>query len=508
MDAYFFRFQKRRESTLAPSTSDALFSLSNVIINDANSSVMNPNIRVTYQQLASSPYTPIFLCNYCYLPRFERYYYIGDWSCNADGTWTAACSVDVLASFRSNIQLSGGYVDRATSINNQNIMDAFYPAANLQFLRKSTLTTGMVGNPSLCTYLIGVLSGSGTAAGEGPTFGTTTYYYITQANLKQLIIDMMNTGSEDWSQVTDLGGDVVKSIVDPLQFIVSCKMFPFSPPSNRTYTDSISFGYWSSNALGCRCSDIEEHMSRSWSLVTTTPSSGQVQMYPTAYTYSGATYNLPMYPPYASFTLIHPAFGTFEIDPAILATYPSISMETRTNYISGMSTLIVSVYAGSTVSPDTYYELFRTSTMLAIDIPLAQITTDYVSLVKSAVGAVGNGAGIFTGGGTAAAVGLVNNIIDAATTAIHPNVQSSGPPAGSFVSNITNAYLEEARFATIPQDPASFGYAAKQHISSLPTSGFVKMAHTDFAGPCTSQEREMICEFLEGGVFMEGFGNG
>ena len=511
MQAYFFRFSKRRESTKSPSTSDALFTLQDVIINDGNTSIMNPDIRVTYHETSSSPNTPIFLCNYVYLPRFERYYYIADWTCNADGTWTATCNVDVLASFKAQILASGGYLSRATAYNNAEVMDTFYPAMNLPFAQQHSVTTGLVGTPSDGTYMLGVVGG--LSSGETTSYGAVTYYYINKTNLSQLLVDFMNTGAGDWSSVSDIGSDVIKSIVDPFKYVVSCKLYPFSPGTSWTYTNPIRLGYWeSANARGARTNDFQFTTNRTIHFTTDPNDTTQhvkIVIHPNPYTYNNVTYNLPNYSPYAKYTLVHPVFGTFELDPSIIATYPDLRLKTEINFLSGYATFTVSAILPRVGQSDRWYEMIRTNFPIGIDVPLAQITTDYMSVAKSALGGIGNIANMFVGDKVGAAIGLAGNMIDAATAAISPTVQTTNPPTGGYNAEITDLWINEIRYPTITPDPAEFGNPVKRPVNSLPASGFVKMDHTDFeAGGCTSQEREMICEFLEQGVFMEGFGNG
>lgn len=522
MDVFFWRFSKKKESTLTPSLpfeSTSLFHLQNVIFDDTNTSLMSPNLRVNYQHTQTSPYTPIFLCNYCYIPRFERFYYIGDWAYNADGTWTASCSVDVLGSFKANIRQSHGYLSRASdqTLRNPEILDTFYPSINLPFLHRHEIFTGFTAAPSGGTYMIGVVSGlSSTDQSDVPSFGAVTYYFIPFDQFKTLLIDFMNTGAADWSQVTDVSADVVKAVVDPFQYIVSCKLYPFSPPSGMTYTDRIKLGYWTSNALGHR---TQEHiMSIPITLTfSETPGQGIQELYPETYTEDDVTYYLPNYAPYARYTLVHPLFGSFDIDTTIFSTYRSLYINTVINYLSGYATFTVSAIIAQTEDGQGHihnvlHELIRTNAPIGIDVPLAQITTNYLSIGKSATSGVGNAVGIATGetmmNRIGAAVGLVGNMLDAATAAISPSVQTSVPPMGGYNNEIDRFVIQEVRFPTVEQAPDQFGYPVKKAVTSLPTSGFVLMDHTEFQGPCTSTEREMICEFLESGIYMEGFGNG
>lgn len=525
MEVYFFRFSKKRESTLTPDSSSSLFHLQDVILNDKNTSLMTPNLRVTYRQTEASPYTPIFLCNYCYIPLFgQRYYYIGDWSYNADGTWTASCTVDVLGSFKVAISQSHGYLSRAAdpSYHNLAIMDTFYPAINRPFTTSTKVSTTLTGQPALGTYMISVVSGLGQ--NESTTYGAVSNYFITKAQLCKLLVDFMNTGSADWSQVSDLGNDALKSVINPFQYIVSCKLYPF-PPSRLgqlSYTDTIKLGYWTSHATGAKA-PMNEVLSTVWITFNADPPTGsegtRVNTFPESYTFQEHAYNLPPYPPYAKYTLIHPVFGTFELDPTIVKNYPYLKTVTDINFISGYATFTVSALVGyeeveeGQTPPPIFYELIRTNFPIAIDVPLAQLTTEYMSMAKSTLSGIGNIAGIATGASVTekigAATGLAGNLLDAASAAIAPSVQTSTPPTGGFNVEVENMTVLESRFATIDPKPSEFGYPVKKYVEGLPTAGYVLMDETEFmSGACTSQERELICEFLTGsGVFMEGFSN-
>ena len=90
--ATFYTFSKRKNSTGRPSGGSS----NNIYIKDP-SSVLNPQIMLE----TSNPTA----YNYCYIPTFDRYYFISDWISD-HGMWQANCVVDVLASWKNSINSS------------------------------------------------------------------------------------------------------------------------------------------------------------------------------------------------------------------------------------------------------------------------------------------------------------------------------------------------------------------------------------------------------------------
>ena len=88
------------------------------IVNDTD--LTHPSI--TFKFPTVSPTT----WNYLHIPSFGRYYFINDWTVSGD-FWTAHCTVDVLASFKSAIGESEQYVLRSSAENNPNLTDTMYP---------------------------------------------------------------------------------------------------------------------------------------------------------------------------------------------------------------------------------------------------------------------------------------------------------------------------------------------------------------------------------------------
>ena len=113
-------FNKRENSTKIPSASDLAggAELDCLLIDDT--SLMNPTFKFNVNG------NPVGY-NYCYVPSFERYFFINDWS-SSQGFWYASCTCDVLGSWRTEIGSGSHYVLRAASDYDEYISDGVYTA--------------------------------------------------------------------------------------------------------------------------------------------------------------------------------------------------------------------------------------------------------------------------------------------------------------------------------------------------------------------------------------------
>ena len=473
--ADFFTLTKKRNSTLVPSGTGS-FSLS-VTLNDGDTSLLSPSLRMVI------PSDGILQCNYCHITKFSRYYYIDDWIYNADGTWTANCSVDVLASWKTAITNSPGYIGRAeaSSIANPYALDTFYPSTNLHTTHRQTIDTGMSGSPLLGTFVIGVMSK------DNPNLGAISYYAIQRDQLAVMMSNMMATAGStvaDWENLSSITGDVLKTIVNPIQYITSCKWFPCTIP-NLSYNTAISLGGWATGATGAKIQSMQRAM---YGDLTITDLPGFLD-----------------YPPYARYTFISPVFGTFDLDPTIISANKNITWTIDVNIATGGAVLTVKSYRQSGDSR-YLYELFRSATMLAVDVPLTQLGTNYVGLAKTAIGTTFGAldwSSWITSPGSQVA-NIANGLIDAATMSLSPSVQSTGGSVGGFVFDVGMMYVQQVRYGTVDQSAVTFGTPVKRYIANLTgITGFVQYDVSLFNGACTSTEKDQIIGYLEGGVYIE-----
>ena len=112
-----YKFNKKPNSTAVPAVAGTSYSCTMKTV----SSLLSPVIDIAdTKQTGAIP-----LYNYAYIADFNRYYFIDDvsWS---QGIWSLSMHVDVLASFKEDIENSRQYVIRSASQSNPYIPDTVY----------------------------------------------------------------------------------------------------------------------------------------------------------------------------------------------------------------------------------------------------------------------------------------------------------------------------------------------------------------------------------------------
>lgn len=87
-----------------------------------NSSIINPTIMLDYD-LTALPH-----CNYCYIPIWQRYYFINDIVSVRSALCEIYCHVDVLDSFRTEILANEAILHRQENYWNLYINDGLFHA--------------------------------------------------------------------------------------------------------------------------------------------------------------------------------------------------------------------------------------------------------------------------------------------------------------------------------------------------------------------------------------------
>lgn len=527
MEVKFYQMTKRPNSTLQPVT--ALYTF-DADINDADTTLMAPRIRIRI------PNNITLTANYAYIANWGRYYYIDDWHYNSDRTWTAFCRVDVLASFKSMILNSGGYIERATRSINPYVTDSLYAAQNTFITLNDSALTGLHHEISLGTLVIGVI-GSTT-----PNVGAVAYYAITPSEFATLVQTITGVVTNpDWTSDDIRYNEMIKCILDPMQFIVSLKWFPFALPTSvmAATATSIKLWGWDSGAVGKKLTDTFCYVptpsgnvqNQGWNVISLSdvtsfsPASG---VFPDS---NIQVANYPYYAPFAEYQMITP-WGTFDIDPtvmvqifrAFIGTNRSVQFRIEANLIDGSGVLKVAVKDLSTQNvPAT--ELFRTAISLGLDVNLTQVTRDvFASDRQSTQAATGALASVFQAisaglGLQKGDVGAVASVVssgaatgmtgyDAIISSIKPSTQSSGSPQAAFTVEIERITVQQRRYRSVQRDAAIFGNPVLSSVVSLSDyagTGYLKMMETNFAGGqgCTGAERDSVVSYLLSGIYLE-----
>jgi hypothetical protein len=437
--------------------------------------------------------------NYCYIPGFGRYYFINDWRW-INGCWEASCSVDVLGSWKQEIGSESMYILRHNSTTDFNglITDTIYPATN----NYSTINEVLPGSwaPSIQggIYILGVMSSDDTRA-----VGAISYFAMTSAQFGDLkdmlfsdnnLITMGLAASDGHGGITplvnDMSMEVLKTMYNPYQYIVSCIWLPLgiSDISHSAMETTLKIGWWDYtldnypifaqqlNLLNMEYTTIPEH--------------------PQAAT-RGEYLN---YAPYTRISVFG-RFGTVAIDNSYLKAGWRLNFSYYVDVVTGQCRVEINTWDPNLQNPYVYILAERTF-LLGVPIQLSQVGVDYLGSTLAAVDATASVIGSLTrldiGGAISSAAHGVYNTLQSSM----PIVETSGAN-GSFLTPYRLTRISYHFYQIADEDIGHKGrpLCAVRTINTL--SGYVLCADGEIDIGCTEGERSAIQNYLTSGFFWE-----
>lgn len=504
LDAYFFRMDKRINSTRRPADEGGV-RIPVEIIDDC--SIENPLFRIMGNPLQTD-FVGRF--NYIHFSAFgSRYYWIEEAVyCSDDGFWHLRCSVDPLASAKDDILNTLQFVERSASSWDLTIIDKAYPTDSEPQYFNRKYAEFFNATPSNGLYIIGMVAGSG-----GSRFGAIQYWLLTHSQLGALVTYMMGVRNYADASVTGIAADLLGFIGEPLQFIVSCKFLPRTIIDISSMTaEQIYFGAY--EAVGCLGYKLPISF-----------------INPAPVIHDGFTMPLDDHPQvvtrgkwlnsngYTQRVLRFEPFGTIPLDSSRLVGYEYIALDIATDIITGQS--ILSVYASHTawaqiedVASLPLIGCYPAS--LLIDIPLSQYTHKGLldTVIKNGVlpatyGMVTSGvSGFMSGGYSGMAMGIgqggmnmIMSVDDGARNYFSPP-SSQGSP-GSLLCR-TQVILSNKFSLLVEEDLSEWGRPLCKLRSLSNLSGFTKCRGATFSSSnWTKPECQKIEQFLNSGFFIE-----
>lgn len=477
MDAYFYSMTKRENATTQPSGSGHHYD--NIVLKEPTS-IMEPVIRLHM----GAGLDPVGF-NYCYIPAFERFYWVRDWIAEPGYNWTAVCKEDVLATYAVAIGNSTQYILRSSNASRGDVIDTLYPATGTVNVITNTAASPydfVAPTVDGACYVIGIVNRDTYAQGR---VGAVSYYVVSPASMAAIMDDLMDPGTLTGfvSGDSSLTDSVFKSLYNPLQYLVSCMFCPITPSLGSAVT-TLYYGPYDIPVSGVYHLNIG-------GLPASTGSVG-IPKHPQAST-RGVYLNMS---PFSKYQIEIRPFGWIPLDPADLQGYDTLYYWIYFDPISGSGTLYLSTNSNRTNI------LYEQSAVIGVPIQLAQMSRDYVgsamAAVGGAVGAVASGAMGNIPGAIASGVSGIAN----AAEALMPQMQTQGAN-GSFAELIMSRIALVGRFLlVVDEDNDDLGrpYCHKGVISD--TGGYLLIANPDISIPeATQAEMEEVKRYMAGGFF-------
>lgn len=369
-----FKFAKRKNSTLRPDITQPGYYEGDI------KEDFNP---VSFEMVfdfgdVGNAKVPDF--NYAYIQDFARYYYITEWLF-ISGLWRAAMTVDVLATYKTEILASRQYITRAAQGSvAPGIIDTAYPTNGGAIVLESKLTSTEFWGSD---YEGGVVV-IGTIGNSGKNVGAVTYYAMGVGGFRNLMTALLDDISWANISVSEISEELQKALIDPAQYIVSAIWLPFNatnfvvnsgaPASD--ITSDIALGWWSfSIAAGGNVARILHNpLSTFWDIprrkrYIEIPKHDQIP----------ALGDRPERPwlqlaPYSRYTLTFLPFGSFDLDTTDLYGKSYIGIEVLIQSYTGDATLTISAALDDQGTGEKVLTVVNAN--CGVPLPVGQISLD------------------------------------------------------------------------------------------------------------------------------------
>lgn len=473
MNVTFYNFSKRRNSTKLPTGGTSYTCL----LKD-DTTTARPRIAIKWDGTSGSPAA----YNYCYIPSFGRYYWVDSWE-YTDRQWVASCTVDVLATYKTEIGASTKYVLRAASSYSLFVPDTFYTTAS----KCKTTTASPFSGLNWASDLNGgdIIIGIMGVTNSLYSVGGVSYYAATPANYMQLLkdlytesldgVDTETYGSTIGDAIKALSRNLLRSITNPTQYIKSVKWYPVKFTKGTAGT--IKLGGIQSSATLYPISDPIKTQSV-YCAVSNVP--------------NGGDYWKNIYP-YTTYTAYFPPFGTFALDSHKMAgSDGGVQMTLTADCVSGQAHLRLEAVNNSLPS---YPVLIDTTGTIGVPMDMAGVNVNTAQSLASGMQAAASAyAGDFTG----AAAGLMS-----AFSAASPEASSHTTGFGGIAGVVADKFIQTCYYEPADQAIDEFGTPVCKPLQLSTLSGYIKCQDGDVACAGTETELAEIERFLTGGFFYE-----
>lgn len=454
MNAIFYNFAKRKNSTELPNTDGTPI---DILLKDSTS-ILAPVIELRVEGNPSY--------SYCYIPEFTRYYFIDDWNYN-EGIWSCKLVVDVLSTYRGTIEDYTCFVERSASFYDADINDELLSAK--QKLVKVDARNEIAGFDTDGCYIIRLASTASILAPTG-----VEMFAISASTLGHLLSYLYD--SSNFSDV--LAETFVKAIFNPIDYIISIKWFPFSADSLNGIETDIWVGWWNTGIRGYMLPKYGGTI-----ILKVEP----MERY----------YNdwRDCNPNFTTFSLYIPSYGIVAIPPEHMYFDGGLDILCSIDYSTGQ--FVTFVNTGASGELDKGCNLTTAVGMVGYDVQIGQTVSNIGGIIQSAVSLGGSVATGNVMGGIASGVNAIKNAI----TPVVKTLGSTGAIQG--LRNRPWFTISRTVYGSAEYPTAVAGRPLMQNVQLGTLSGFVKCGGASISIDGLANERDTLNMLLNSGFYME-----
>ena len=360
-----YNFAKVKNSTALPTDENITIETGEF---NAPVSVMAP------EALFKLPVASVPAYNYCYIQEFHRYYFITEWVWN-NGLWVAYLTIDVLATYKTQIGAANMFILRSSAEYNPNVADTMYPTLSNRTSTCTLKASPFYSNFNSGYYVVGLINS------DTNTVGATNYYFMSPTQFRAFMSNMFT--SIDYMNIStaEISANLQKALINPFQYVASAMWFPFDVTADRDNAaglrSPLPIGWWSVDGSAYYLGKM--HHSGEYTItVPKHPQSGT----------RGKWVNLA---PYSTYSLEFWPWGEIPLDSAKLVDVETLNLSYVVDYLTGVGTLRVTGDTGDGA-------IAVSVAQVGVPIQVAQIAMNFGNLTPaSGVAALLGGAALGVG---------------------------------------------------------------------------------------------------------------
>lgn len=404
--------------------------------------------------------------NYC--QSMGNYYFIDDIVYLTADQVELHCSLDVLATHKTEIGAYTAYIDRAASAHNPYINDEALSATQ-DIVASAVQTNELWPIDQIGSFVVRVV-------GEGDSPTGISSYVLTKAELATLFDYMFDDNNPDYALM--LQDAITKAFFNPFQYIVSIMWFPIDKDDIPGSTAAMDLGWWSPGNYKKMSSGFYFD-----SVDLTKPTnyySGDFRAY---------------HPSYTHFKIFFPGVGVIDEDPIILS-HEHLTAYTNIDYTTGNINIRLQ-YRDS--NDNIKGDIASYSGQIGVPVPVGQINGQSEGFASSS-SPIAKAAG--------AAIAGIGNLLSGSISGI-PNVLS---PSSSIIGNAGNMgqMISNPRLISsiinygcseFPITVYGRPLRANRQISTL--SGYIRCMAASIELAAPDSETDEVNKYLNGGFYYE-----
>ena len=390
---------------------------------------------------------------------------------------------DFLQSYRYTILNSTQFIGRISSPKrcDRSKTDLVPVSTNDYTTSCSYAANVFIDNYDEGSYVVGVINGS-------PTVGSVCYYLFRSINEIYELFDYLFSETF-FTPITDIGVELAKSLINPLQYIVSCKYFPlkldYLEANGVPMKVDVDVGCWKTPVKAYRMQDL------STTVIGAIPAALHPQR--------RNDYNdYLLSAPYTECVFHLEPFGSIPVDPGKLkGANAHLAYRINVDHVSGKAKL----YLYNERSTDEYIGVYYAD--IAQDIQLSQTVKDYLGIVESVASTVGSTIGNVLSLNIGGAISdAYSHGLDSFRAAL-PQLRTSGGGAYvPFIDGMAKLYVKHTMIDTAYHD--RYGYLCGRNLKISDCSGdWLQCPKPELSLNCPEYGVEKIYDVMREGIWIE-----